>query len=393
MWRQQKFDLIVVGGGPAGSTAARFAAMGGIKVLLLEKDRDIGVPVRCGEAASDEGLRIFVEPDPRWIKSVINKLRLISPSEHTIDIELKQTGYILDRRIFDYDLAQYAADEGAQIVCKAYVDGLLFKDDRVAGVTGEYLGERFEVESDIVIGADGVESRVGRWAGLTTVVKMKDMESAIQKTIAGIEVDEHRFDFYMSKEWAPGGYLWIFPKGPNAANVGLGVSGKYSRFRSAQRYLDDFLQKTFPDGSVVSSTVGGVPCDKTLKKIVAEGLMLAGDAAHMVNPMTGGGIVPGMRGGMLAGETAVEAIKAGDTSEKFLNRYAKAWHKIGGKNHERFYSIKETVSKLTDEELDSIAGAVAKIPPEERSIAKVFRKAVFKKPSLVMDVMKVFAGV
>ncbi len=53
MWRQQKFDLIVVGGGPAGSTAARFAAMGGIKVLLLEKDRDIGVPVRCGEAASD----------------------------------------------------------------------------------------------------------------------------------------------------------------------------------------------------------------------------------------------------------------------------------------------------------------------------------------------------
>ncbi len=158
MWRQQKFDLIVVGGGPAGSTAARFAAMGGIKVLLLEKDRDIGVPVRCGEAASDEGLRIFVEPDPRWIKSVINKLRLISPSEHTIDIELKQTGYILDRRIFDYDLAQYAADEGAQIVCKAYVDGLLFKDDRVAGVTGEYLGERFEVESDIVIGADGVES-------------------------------------------------------------------------------------------------------------------------------------------------------------------------------------------------------------------------------------------
>ncbi len=144
---------------------------------------------------------------------------------------------------------------------------------------------------------------------------------------------------------------------------------------------------------MVSSTVGGVPCDKTLKKIVAEGLMLAGDAAHMVNPMTGGGIVPGMRGGMLAGETAVEAIKAGDTSEKFLNRYAKAWHKIGGKNHERFYSIKETVSKLTDEELDSIAGAVAKIPPEERSIAKVFRKAVFKKPSLVMDVMKVFAGV
>ena len=63
MWSQRKFDLIVVGGGPAGTTAARYAAKAGINVLLLEKDRDIGVPVRCGEAASDEGLRIFVEPE------------------------------------------------------------------------------------------------------------------------------------------------------------------------------------------------------------------------------------------------------------------------------------------------------------------------------------------
>jgi digeranylgeranylglycerophospholipid reductase len=121
--------------------------------------------------------------------------------------------------------------------------------------------------------------------------------------------------------------------------------------------------------------------------------MLAGDSAHMVNPMTGGGIVPGMRGGMLAGETAAEAIKEDDTSEKYLNRYAKKWHKVGGRNHERFYSIKETVSKLTDDELDSIADAVGKIPPNDRTIAKVFRNAIVKKPSLIIDVMKVFAGV
>jgi len=89
----------------------------------------------------------------------------------------------------------------------------------------------------------------------------------------------------------------------------------------------------------------------------------------------------------------VEAIKAEDTSEKFLNRYSKEWNKVGGKNHERFYSIKETVSKLTDEELNSISDAVEKIPPEERTIGKVFRKAIFKKPSLLVDVMKVFAGV
>ncbi|MDP6499818.1 MAG: NAD(P)/FAD-dependent oxidoreductase, partial [Candidatus Marinimicrobia bacterium] len=226
MWRKQKFDIIVVGGGPAGTTAARYAAQEGLSVLLLEKDRDIGVPVRCGEAVSDEGLRIFHEPQERWIKSTIKRLRLISPSEKAIDLNLQQIGYILDRRVFDYDLGEFASQAGAQIVTKAYVTGLIIKNDFVSGVTGIFMGQPFNVESKLVIAADGVESRVGRWAGLKTNIKMKDMESAYQKTISGIEVDENRFDIYVSRKWAPGGYLWIFPKGPNIANVGLGVSGE-----------------------------------------------------------------------------------------------------------------------------------------------------------------------
>jgi flavin-dependent dehydrogenase len=88
----------------------------------------------------------------------------------------------------------------------------------------------------------------------------------------------------------------------------------------------------------------------------------------------------------------VESIKNGDVSEKSLNKYADKWHKIGGKNHERFYSIKNTISKLTDDDLDKIADGIAKIPEDERSISKVFMKAVFRKPKLIYDVVKVFAG-
>ena len=169
MWKEQKeFDCIVVGGGPAGSTFARVAAEGGLSVLLLEKDRDIGVPVRCGEAVSDAGLRIFHEPDPRWIASTINRIRLIAPNETVVEFDLQQKGYILDRRIFDYDLAEYASSAGAQIVTKAYVDDLIIENDRVVGVKGTHVGERFEKRANIVVGADGVESRVGRWAGLNT---------------------------------------------------------------------------------------------------------------------------------------------------------------------------------------------------------------------------------
>ncbi|MDP7025844.1 MAG: NAD(P)/FAD-dependent oxidoreductase [Candidatus Marinimicrobia bacterium] len=393
MWRQQKFDIIVVGGGPAGTTAARYAAQEGLSVLLLEKDRDIGVPVRCGEAVTDEGLRIFHEPQERWIKSTIKRLRLIPPSEKAIDLNLQQIGYILDRRVFDYDLGEYASQAGAQIVTKAYVTGLIIKNDFVSGVTGIFMGQPFNVESKLVIAADGVESRVGRWAGLKTNIKMKDMESAYQKTITGIEVDENRFDIYVSRKWAPGGYLWIFPKGPNIANVGLGVSGEYSKEKSAIRYLDEFLDSHFPNYSVVAQAAGGVPCARTLKTIVSNGLMLTGDAARMVNPMTGGGIVSGMRGGLLAAQTAVKAINNGDVSAKSLKPFQKEWHKVGGKNHDRFYRIKETIYKLSDDDIDSIADAVSEIPEGERTITKVFSKAVFKKPSLVVDVVRVFAGV
>ena len=394
MWKEQKeFDCIVVGGGPAGSTFARVAAEGGLSVLLLEKDRDIGVPVRCGEAVSDAGLRIFHEPDPRWIASTINRIRLIAPNETVVEFDLQQKGYILDRRIFDYDLAEYASSAGAQIVTKAYVDDVIIENDRVVGVKGTHVGERFEKRAKIVVGADGVESRVGRWAGLKTTVKLKNMECGIQKTVTGIDVDEHMFEFYLSKKWAPGGYLWVFPKGKNKANIGVAISGYYAKDgKAAQKFLDEFLAWKYPKASVLTTVVGGIPIDKTVKQMVMDGLMLVGDAAHTVNPVTGGGIVPGMRSGLLAAETAVKALHNGGPVRKNLAAYEKEWHKIGGKNHERFYRIKETIFRFTDDDLNRIADGISAVPADDRSLLKLFSIAVRKKPSLLFDVIRVFAG-
>ncbi len=394
MWKEQKeFDCIVVGGGPAGSTFARVAAEGGLSVLLLEKDRDIGVPVRCGEAVSDAGLRIFHEPDPRWIASTINRIRLIAPNETMVEFDLQQKGYILDRRIFDYDLAEYASSAGAQIVTKAYVDDVIIENDRVVGVKGTHVGERFEKRAKIVVGADGVESRVGRWAGLKTTVKLKNMECGIQKTVTGIDVDDHMFEFYLSRRWAPGGYLWVFPKGKNKANIGVAISGYYAKDgKAAHKFLDEFLAWKYPKASVLTTVVGGIPIDKTVKQMVMDGLMLVGDAAHTVNPVTGGGIVPGMRSGLLAAETAVKALHNGGPVRKNLAAYEKEWHKIGGKNHERFYRIKETIFRFTDDDLNRIADGISAVPADDRSLLKLFSIAVRKKPSLLFDVIRVFAG-
>jgi len=394
MWRNQKeFDCIVVGGGPAGTTFSRVAAAGGLSVLLLEKDRDIGMPVRCGEAISDKGLRIFVEPNPRWITSHIDRIKMVAPDETVVEFDLVEKGYILDRRIFDYDLAQYAAQEGAQIVTKAYVGGLIIEDDKVVGVKGTFLGEPFEKRAKIVVGADGVESRVGRWAGLKTHLKLKDMESGIQKTVAGIDVTENMFEFYLSRKWAPGGYLWVFPKGKNIANIGLGISGFYAKDgKAAHSFLDEFIQWKYPNASVLTTVVGGIPVGTTVKQMVVDGLMLVGDAAHTCNPLTGGGITPGMRSGLLAAETAIKALQNGGPTRKNLHSYEKAWHKIGGKNHERYYRIKETLYKFSDDDLNRIAHSVSAVSEDKRSLMKLFSIAVRNKPSLLIDVARVFAG-
>ncbi|NOZ03452.1 MAG: NAD(P)/FAD-dependent oxidoreductase [FCB group bacterium] len=393
MWKKQQFDVVVVGGGPAGSTFARIAARGGLSVLVLEKDRDIGVPVRCGEAVSDAGLRIFHEPRDRWIKSTITRIKLVAPNESSVEFDMKEKGYILDRRIFDYDLADMAVEEGAIVITKAYVDGLLIDNDYAVGVKGTYLNEPFEVRAKLVVGADGVESRVGRWMGIRTQLKLKDMESAIQKTVSGIDVEPDRFEFYLSKKWAPGGYLWVFPKGRHMANIGLGISGNYAREgKAACRFLDEFLEWKYPQASVLTTVAGGVPVAKTLKQIVANGLMLVGDAARTVNPMTGGGIISAMRSGLLAAETAVELIKnRKDLHMKNLREYEHRWHKIGGRNHERYYRLKEAIFRFSDDDLNRIASRIAAVSVDDRSLLKLFSIAVAQKPTLLIDVVRLFA--
>ena len=111
----KQFDCIVVGGGPAGSTFADIAAQNGLSVIVLEKDREIGVPVRCGEAVSDKGLRIFHDVEQEWINATITRIRLVAPNETVIEFDLKESGYILDRKIFDSALAKKAAENGAII--------------------------------------------------------------------------------------------------------------------------------------------------------------------------------------------------------------------------------------------------------------------------------------
>jgi digeranylgeranylglycerophospholipid reductase len=382
------YDIIVVGAGPAGSVAARFAAEQGVSVLMLEKDRDVGYPVRCGEAISKAGVEEFIPSDDKWIAARINKFSLNSPDKTEVIIEFQDAGYVLERRIFDYELAKKAADAGAEILTRAYVNGLLFENDKVAGVKYEFRGEQKEAKAKIVIGADGVESRVGRWAGLKTYVHFRNMECCTQVTAANIKVDSETLYFYFGKNVAPGGYFWVFPKGNNIANIGLGVSGIVGKDKSALSYLNDFINQHYSNAPILTSIAGGVPSSITLEKISAPGIMLVGDAARQVNPLSGGGIASGMIGGSIAGKIAGQAIKSNNLD--LILSYDKAWHERLGKRHEIFERIKNGIFNFSDEKFNKIARSFNKIPYEKRTLGRLFATALVNQPSLLMDIAKVF---
>jgi digeranylgeranylglycerophospholipid reductase len=384
------YDVIVVGAGPTGSTAARFAAAGGASVLVLEKDRDVGYPVRCGEAVSHEGVVQFIEPDPRWIAATVSKFRIVVPNGNSIVPRLDGIGYVLERRIFDYELAKVAAREGAEVVTKAYAYDLIKSNGEVAGVRALVKDQKVDLRAKIVIGADGVESRVGKWAGIDTTCHIRDMESCAQMTLTGVTVDEGILDFYLGEKIAPGGYLWVFPKGKDSANVGIGISVECAKQKAAIRWLEEFVEKKYPNAAVLTRIAGGVPCAKTCDEIVKGNVMLVGDAAHQVNPVSGGGIISGMIGGMIAGQVAAEALEKDDRSH--LKEYEKRWHKRLGWRHEVFYRIKEAIYEFSDETLNKLCENACKLPEEKRTVGGIFRTAVWNQPSLLLEVAKVFVS-
>jgi digeranylgeranylglycerophospholipid reductase len=341
---RRRYDVVVVGAGPGGSVSARGAARLGLSVLLLEKRQEIGSPVRCAEGMAHEMLVPFIEPDPHWISAVVSKAQItVIEGGATVTRRAEGgKGYILERRVFDRVLAEEAAKAGAQVMVKTAATGLLLEDGVVRGVVARGPGGTMEIECAVVIGADGVESQVGPWAGLDTALPLRDTMACAQYLLAGIEIDPACCYYYIGQEVAPGGYAWVFPKGEGKANVGLGVQADLAT-DSALNYLNRFIesQPHLAEGSPVTLVIGGVLVGPPLPQLVTSGLMLVGDAARQVDPLTGGGIANAMMAGRLAAEVAAQAIADGDTSVEALALYEECWMASRGHKMARNYRLKE----------------------------------------------------
>jgi len=383
----EKFDLIVVGGGPAGSVAAKTAAKGGLKTLLLEKDRDFGIPVRCAEGIGLKNLDKFIEPNPKFIDNKLEKVRFFAPDGNLVHLNLDEKGAILNRKVFDFELARLAAEAGAYVRNRCCATGLIRENGSVQLIF-EHYNKEYKVTAPIIIGADGVESRVARWAGINSSITPIDIETCFQYTLHHPDVEEEYCDFYFGQLIAPKGYIWVFPKGGKLANVGIGVAASVNKDKSAKQRIEEFIEKKFPGASILSSVAGSVPSARVLKRLAADNVMIAGDAAHQSNPLTGGGIMSAMWGGMFAGETAVSALNRGDFSERGLSNYAKLYMKRVGDDYNYHYKLKRAVHKLTDKTLNKTASVINKLPFEERTLRRIFLTVLKNDPVLIAVVMK-----
>ncbi len=353
-----KCDVVVVGAGPAGSMAAKTAADEGLDVVLLEKRQEIGDPVRCAEGVSKAALAKMVEPDPSWIAAEVKGARIYAPDGTsfvmTEDRAGSEVGYVLERKVFDRMLAMKAAEAGAKVMVKTRALGLLEENGVPTGITALHIGEKMDIEAPLIIGADGVESKVGRWAGIDTVLKPQDIEVGAQFLVQDVKIDGEYCEFFLGNEIAPGGYIWAFPKGKNLANLGIGIQGSRSDPGMALRLLQRFLKEHMPQAKILEMMAGGVPVSGPIESTTSDGVMLVGDAARQSDPITGGGIINAMRTGVMAGEVAAELVPQGDLSREALKIYEDRWRDTIGKRIGRNYSVKELFVTLTDSDLNGL---------------------------------------
>jgi len=369
------YDVLVVGAGPAGLSAASAAAKKGVKTLLIDKRAEIGDNNHCGELLPSPGemkgllprapeVEKLVDVPSSLIKARTKTLRFISPSGKSHEFRFESN--IIDRREFEKHLAIESSRHGADVMPSTKAIGMAQDHNSLLAVS---RGEKIEIQSPIIIGCDGVGSRVAKWAGLGNNMSPRDSIVGVQFEMARVEAESDVVEMYFGANVAPGGYAWIIPKGDDVANVGLGVRTAFSeKGVSVKEYLQRFIRfnkvasKKVLNATTVAFRKGVIPVGGPIARTFNENVIVAGDAGGFTMAANGGGMPPGLVTGKIAGEVAADHLN----SKVQISQYEKEWHNQIGKELKTALEIRRLIDKTMDSD-DKIESIMNRLGPKYMS--------------------------
>ena len=327
-------DVIIVGAGPGGSTTAHYLAKAGLDVLLLDK-ADFPRDKTCGDGLTPRALHVLEElavlDDLKAKGCVMEMATVYAPSGAPISTTMPARGefppYMLavPRLVLDETIRQRALAAGANFVSPVHINGL----EQIAGgvrVFGKRKGQRYEASGRIVVIAIGASVKLLLDLGI--LKETPPMILAARAYYEEIPSLSGQFEFHFDGVPLPG-YGWIFPLGEHSANIGAGLIPTHRQKRkiSARKILEEFVEAPFMkqmlQGAKQVGPIKGFPLrtDFASAKAVDDRIILVGEAAGLVNPVTGEGVDYALESGRLAADQIVACFQAGDFSAGMLQSY------------------------------------------------------------------------
>ena len=334
-------EIVIVGAGPTGSVAATALVQKGHDVLLLDRmdfPRDKacgdGIPAGAVEILYSLGMEERIREANFY---AVDRLLLSSPRGYVIEADLTPgskfgaDSLVVPRLEFDALIQKFAIDTGAEFL-KSQVKDLIIENNQVKGVRARVNGSDVDIHAKVVIGADGVTSIIAR---TLRPDKHEDQHRAVALRCYIHDLDElpHQVEFYLYKEILPG-YAWIFPTGEGQANLGLGM--RLDHFRELDKSLEDMVaiflempsikKRLRNGGDLRDIAVWPLNFGSQDMQRAYEGALLIGDAAGLINPLTGGGIHNGLQSALIAADVVDRALLDGDVSSARFQEYEDRLH-------------------------------------------------------------------
>jgi digeranylgeranylglycerophospholipid reductase len=361
------YDIIVAGGGLAGlivASSAAYYSNQSLRILVVDRNpiSDQGRKTVsgwiCGDAVGKNTVdymssRIKITWGQPEIEHPVKGVIAYSP-DHETGISFDGEGYMLNRRLLPQRQLRDATKAGIEIKDRIALRSVLVEDNTVVGVEGDDLVNKcvFKKTANLVVDCTGVTSVMRTNLPIKSFIQRRIDRDDLEATGRYIynfdlaQEDKTYFDpdyciIHLDQKLAPGGYAWVFPKGKSKVNIGLGVQQKAFDIRNREMgvhtnlktLIDEYVEinpaiqnPRLADGSDDDGNAWGtwqVSVRRQNDCLVANGYMVVGDSAWMPKPLDAGGIGPAIIAATIAGKDAVEAIQAGDTSEKGLWQYNK----------------------------------------------------------------------